>query len=279
VQTIWLKLVEANLLQKFEDHIQKQVPQVLTAVEACDVLGVSWNQWVTAMWGYHKGYPIKKQGQIVGRRQSRWMPTPINLAAVGYTSKVALFDFEDIIRLSTDQKRCANGTIKNAFRVIGREVRAGVVLGGERPEGAAKLPEATTTQAQFRNYLTMAVLNHYANYCRTQFRRHKEKPHKVPAYMEDDAPSWEATLPDTASADADTLVALSEAKQMLSHTLFECLDGVPTCKPVSEHEIEMFEQLEKGASLMQALESLNIPHKVKTAILNTVRPRAPEFAP
>jgi hypothetical protein len=285
---VWVKLLEANLLDRFNDYVLRQTPKVLSALECCDLLGVSWGQWITAMWSYHKGDPLTydKNGAILSRRQGRWMPTPINLAEfqarglAGYSAKSALFAFSDIIQLSLDEKRFKSGKLRGAFRLMGREVDPlGQVLGDDRPEGLIKLPDIHVTKAQFRNYLTMAVLNHYANFCRTAERRHKERPYTPPAYLsEDDAPSWEATLPDLQSSDADTVLALSEARQMLSTTLHECLDGIVSCKPVAEHESEVFSMLENGSTLMQALRDTNLPPKVRNAVLDTIRPLAVGFS-
>jgi len=283
-QNVWLRLVEAHLLDRFRSHALKQMPKTLTAIEACDLLGVGWNQWITAMGAYHKGLiKYDKNGREIGRKQGRWMPTPINLAEfeaeglLGYSSKKALFVFGDIILLSYDVHYCANGSIRKAFRVMGQDVRDGIVYGPTRSEGCAKLPEIKVTKAQFRNYLTMAVLNHYANFCRTQERRHKERPYTPPSFMEEDAPTWEATLPDPQGVGADSMVALAEAKQMLSNTLLECMDGVSSCKPFEAHASEMFQMIEEGSSLVQALSKLDIPAKVRSAVLDTIRPLAQEF--
>lgn len=285
---VWVKILEASLLDRFEEHIQKQTPKVLNALEACDLLGVSWRQWSTAMWAFHKGDPSQynKEGKVIARKRGRWMPTPINLAEfqarglAGYSAKTALFDFNDIIKLSTDETRFKTGRIRKAFRLMGRSIKPdqGTIVSEERPEGLVKLPEVTVTKAQFRNYLTMSVLNHYANFCRTAERRHKERPYTPPSYLsEDEAPSWESTLQDCTSPDADTIVALAEAKQMLSATLHECMEDVPTCRPVAEQEIDMFKMLDEGIPLNQVLGKLGLPNRVKSDLIDTIRPLAPEF--
>jgi len=283
---VWVKILEAQVLTRFMEKVQSQTPKVMTAVEACDFLGVSWSQWVFAMMGYHKGHSrrnkdgSRKRGR---RKKSHWMPTPINLAAfeaqglLGYTAKTALFAFEDIIQL-TLESRTKGGKIKRAFRSMGRDVRDGVVVGESRPEGYLKFPPVKVTRTQFQNYLTLAVLNHFANFCRTQSRRHKERPQTPPAYLRDEpSPAWESTLPDK-STTVDTMIALDEARQMLSETLHECMDGVQTCKPIEEHESEVFTSLENGASLMQALRRSELPPKVRKSVLETVRPLIREYS-
>ncbi len=284
-QYIWLKIVDAQLLQRFWDNAQRQMPKVLTALEACMLLGVSWNQWVAAMHTAHRGVQkYNAKGKKAGRKKGlRWMPTPINLlefeaqGVLGYTSKKALFDFDDIIHLSYYAERDKKGVIRKAFRKMGRDVDAnGKVIAETRPEGFAKLPEVKVTKSQFKHYLQMAIGNHFANFCRTAERRHKERPVTPPPHQED-APSWESTLEDTISAGSDSMVALTDVKQLLSNTIYECLDG-NSCRPVSEVETEVFRMIEDGASLMQALGKAGVSAKARSAILDTIRPLAMELA-
>jgi len=283
-QYIWMRLIEANVLERFETYAQLQTPKVLTALEACDLLGISWGQWVTAMWAFHKGDPISydAEGNITARRRGRWMPTPINLAEYqargtkGYSSKSALFDFEEIVELTLDEHRFKSGRPRKAFRLMGREIQDGVVVSEKRVGGCVKMPETHVTKFQFRNYLVMAVGNHYANYCRKEHRRHKERPYSPPSAMEG-SESWEATLPDKNTRNADAVVALSEFKMALSSTLATHMDGVTSCKPLAEHETELFQLIGDGASLFQALKRMSLPTRVKLAILDTIRPMAVEF--
>jgi DNA-directed RNA polymerase specialized sigma24 family protein len=283
-QQIWLKLIEADFLTRFDDYKQTQMPKVLSAVDSCDLLGVTWVQWVTAMGLHHNGIPVLDEyGKVISRKKGRWMPTPINIAEfeaaglAGYTSMAALYAFEDVIRLSFETHRCANGSLRRAFKKMGQDVRGGLLYGSERPEGAAKLPAVRVTKSMFKNYLAMAVGNHFANYCRTEFRRHKERPFQQPTFVEDDAPFWETALPDPKAVKSDTMVALSQAKQILSNTLFECLEGVQTPKKPEDHATEMFRHLYSGASLKQALCRMDLPPTVRSAVLNTIRPMAESY--
>ena len=281
---VWVKLLEANVLERFEDYVQRQMPKVITALEACDFFGISWAQWCSSMCAYHKGYkPTSSSRRNAPRRKGRWMPTPINIAEfeaagqVGYTSKTALYAYEDIIQLSVDERVLVDGTVRGPFRVMGRKIdKDGNIIGDSREEGMLKIPSVPVTKAQFKNYLTMAVLNHYANFCRTAKRRHKERP-VTPHAGDEDAPSWESTLLDASRADADTVLSLAQARRVLSDTLHECADGAELCKPVAEHEVEVFTMLENGASLMQALRESNLPPRVRTAVIASMQDVAPEF--
>lgn len=279
---VWMKLLEARLLDRFKEHVQRQIPKVLTALQVCDFFGISWSQWIVAMGAYHKGVPSKYRwdGKIIARKKGRWMPTPINLAEfkaqglAGYASKDALFDLEDIVKLSLDEKRLKNGNIRGAFLIMGREVRDGVIVGGERPEGYLKFPEVKTTRTQFKNYLLRAVMNHYANFCRTQNRKHKERPQISTG---EEAIIWENTLPDSKAVGTDNQVALKEAQKLLSETLREYLEGIQSDKEIEEYELEIFTSLGDGTSLMRALRNSDLPPKICKSIFETVRPRVNEF--
>lgn len=275
--TIWLKIMEAKFLERFEEHIDRQVPKVLNAIEACDLLGVSWQQWRAAMHTHHKGLVslIDEEGNAVERRRGRWMPTPINVeefkakGVEGYASKNALFSFLDVIQLTLEER--INGVIRRPFRVMGRMIDAeGNVVADTRPEGDIKIQKVLVTPSQFRNYLSMAVLNHYANFCRTVKRRHKERPH-TPSVQQEDPVAWEATLQDQKVVPADTVLELEEAREILKQTIDECMDGVPDCKPSAERGEEVLSKLKDGVTLDHALRRSDIPTRIRDVILDTLR--------
>lgn len=275
--TIWLKLMEAKLLERFEEHIARQVPKVLNAIEACDLLGISWQQWRAAMHTYHRGLPSLRDedGDVIARKRGRWMPTPINAeefrakGVEGYASKSALFSFLDVIQLTLEER--VNGVVRRPFRVMGRKIdQDGNVVSDTRPEGEIKIPEVKVTPSQFRNYLSMAVLNHYANFCRTVKRRHKERPH-TPSVHQEDPVSWEASLQDDKVVPADTILELNEARGILQETIEECMDGTVTCVPLAEQGAEVLRRLQEGQNLTQALKGTNIPNGVRDAVLETLR--------
>lgn len=275
--TIWLKLMEAKFLERFDEHIAKQVPKVLNALGACDLLGISWQQWRAAMHTYHKGLPALRDedGDVIERKRGRWMPTPINVeefrakGVEGYASKSALFSFLDVIQLTLEER--INGVIRRPFRVMGRMIdHEGNVVAETRPEGDIKIPDVKVTTAQFRNYLSIAVLNHYANFCRTVKRRHKERPHTPSAHQEDTV-SWESTIQDPKAVKADTVLELEEARAILQKTIEECMDGTPTCAPLGELGAEVLRRLQEGQSLVQAFKGTDIPTRVRDAVVDTLR--------
>jgi hypothetical protein len=69
--------------------------KLLTAEQACTILGLKWGMWKKRMWRFHKGEPntYKKDDR---RRFTGWMPTPVEGA---YLSKKALFTAADIARV------------------------------------------------------------------------------------------------------------------------------------------------------------------------------------
>jgi hypothetical protein len=252
---VWLKIIEAELIDRFGEYIQKQTPKVFTALEVCDFLGISWYQWATAMWSYHRG-----------GKKCFLMPTPINIEEFqvqdrsGCSAKTALFAYDDIILLTLD----------SPFRLMGREIREGVVVGPERPEGYLKYPEVRATGLQFQNYLVRSVLNHCSNFFRNLKRRHKERP-VTPSVCAAEDFIWEATLVDTNKVAADSKVALEEAKRILSETLRK--DETKSSEEQKEQEEAIFADLENGVSLFRALQNVGLPPKLRRIMVNAVCPR------
>jgi hypothetical protein len=50
LQHVWMKLVEVDVIQKYHDS--SSLPKKMTAVQACDYLGVSWQSWRRSIHGY-----------------------------------------------------------------------------------------------------------------------------------------------------------------------------------------------------------------------------------
>lgn len=254
---VWMKILEARVLERFEEHIAKQLPRTLSGLQACDLLGVSWQQWVEALSSYHTGHSVF------------WMPTPVNEAQFRHLgldwldTKEASYSYEDVIRLTWDEEG------RPPFKKWGQEILDGVVVGGSRPEGYLKIPRVRPTPSQFKNYLSTAVLNHYANFCRTLKRRHQERP-QTPRGFEGEATPWEDTLEEVKDAPLELKVALSEARTLLSDKLQSCLMefGIPGD---DDAEGKIFAQLQEGATLLQALKGAGLPVRVRKSVIRSIR--------
>jgi DNA-directed RNA polymerase specialized sigma24 family protein len=53
LQHVWMKLVEVNVIQKYHDS--SSLPKKMTAIQACDYLGISWQSWERAIHCYPIG--------------------------------------------------------------------------------------------------------------------------------------------------------------------------------------------------------------------------------
>lgn len=260
---IWMKLIEADVITKYMQLIEVQMPKTVTAVEACTFLGINFNQWRTAMWAYHKQDPIyDKNGVEIGRRQGHWMPTPLNLAEFlarnlkGYSAKSAIFDFEDILRLASEERVMKDGSVRGSFA----------------KSGPIELDGPKASKGHFQGYLARAIHNNFANWCRTIKRRHQERPADTffSERMIEDPTPWESRLPDEFAAGQDTLVALHEAKSKISSSLAKSMQGITSCKPVEDHEGDLFHFLENGYTLRESVEKMDIPDRVRSSILRAV---------
>lgn len=258
---VWVKILEARVLDRFEDYMARQTPKVLSGLEICDLLGVSWQQWVRTVTAYHTG------------KRAVWMPTPVNEAVFRlqglcwFAAKEASYSYEDVISLTWGEQIL--GKLRWAFSPWGQEVRDGIVVGPSRPEGHLKIPEVRPTQSQFKNYLSTSVLNHYANFCRTLKRRHQERP-QTPRGFEGDATPWEDTLEEVKEAPAELKIALSEARTLLSETIQDCLIEFGI-KAGGDAESKIFAQLQEGATLLQALKGAGLPVRVRKSVIKSIR--------
>lgn len=179
-QEIWKKLLESRVLDKFVESSRRRLPPTMIANDAAAYLGVSWSQWQNAMWTGARQEGMRKKAN--GRLQKRnrvWMPAPMEGTIY---SRKAVFLTEDIVALG-------NG---NFFKK-------------RKPESERVQPPGVLSAKGFKSYLMRAVHNHFANWCRTKSRRHKE--HTV-APMEDGT-TWEAGLEDRMPVDSADLVDLA----------------------------------------------------------------------
>lgn len=137
LQSVWLKLVQSRVVEKFHERAQRTRPEALTTEEVCLHLGISVASWCGAQESYRMGdSPI------------RWMPTPV---AGDPTSMDALWATDDIER----------------YEATAYEYHTKVA------ESEDLIPRVTVSN--FRTYLQHAIHNAFANWCRTNHRRNKER--------------------------------------------------------------------------------------------------------
>jgi len=252
---IWVKLLEARLLERFNAHITSQVPKVVTGIQATDILGCSWHQWI----GAHRDFHVKGKIELD-------MPSPINEpeltleGLVPWQEREALYALSDVLNLTIE--RSIGGVWRTPISPMGLKVQDGNVVGGPRPEGCLKIPVVDPTPAQFKGYLTRSVLNSYANFCRTLSRRHKERPALVRA-GDEDQPVWEATLEDGGTASQEVQTCLHEAQELIDHHL----NGTPEGEELQKI---VFSRMEDGTSLLQALRDTNVSPRVRKILLRAL---------
>ena len=81
--------------------------RTVSALEAAEILGISFNAWRCRMYAFHKGTPKKEHGEVVRdffgkvqRNYGAWMPTP--LGPLGYANTQARFRLTDIQYLAQE---------------------------------------------------------------------------------------------------------------------------------------------------------------------------------
>lgn len=133
LQSVWVRLLEADIVTKFHARYAEGRPSALNTEEVCLHLAISVDSWTEAQAAYRAG---------VGAIQ--WMPTPV---AGDPTSLDALWATDDVERYEA--------TAAQHHEKVGES------------EGLIPRP----TDAQFRTYLHQCLHNAFANWCRTHSRR------------------------------------------------------------------------------------------------------------
>ncbi len=138
LQSVWLRLIEADVVGKFHARTAASRPEALTTEEVCQHYGITTESWTVTQAAYQAGVGLVA-----------WMPSPV---AGDATSLDALWGADDVERYEAT-------VYVHHEKVAEREEMLG------RP-----------TASHFRTYVQRAVHNAFANWVRTQDRRHKERP-------------------------------------------------------------------------------------------------------
>ena len=259
---VWVKLLEAQFLARFAEHIRREPPKWFTALEACDALGVSWPQWVEFLWS------------SFADTDEAFVLTPVNLedfrirGVSWHDSPDALFSGVDVIVLSAGA--LVHGEPRWAFECAGQDVRGGVVYGATRPEGLFKYPNVRVSERQFENYLKQAVLNHYANFCRTQTRRHKERP-QTPQGDEGHLTYWEDTLVEENEPSIEVRIEEKQARLMLRQAARAALETVGI-RSADEEDV-ILALLDQGLTLPQALRERGYSPRLRKSLVRSIQTR------
>ncbi len=188
-QHVWMMLFKNRVLEKYEKSAAALgpdvpiIPPTITALEATLLLGVNWKQWRTMMWF---GQPAAEKSHAGHFRRHYRVITPIPVSGT-WCSKFAVFRTEDVLNLHN-------------IHYFKKRTILEIVW-----------PMATPlkTRSPFRTYLTTAIHNIFANFCRTHARRYKELT-QAPA---EDGTPWEAALTDgkDSAVSSDVRIAITEA--------------------------------------------------------------------
>ena len=153
-QHISLKIIESDVLGKFQRMVASRAPLTMTAEEACQRLGIKFAQWRSRQYAFRFG--VKKAG-MEKPWKAKWAPEPVDGEGKvkggheGYAGRGTRYLTLDVERLAEEK-----GFRRLHFTPA---VSTGPVI----------------SAAQWRGYLKTAIHNHWANYCRTSSRRHKER--------------------------------------------------------------------------------------------------------
>lgn len=143
VQDIWMKLIQSNLLVKFVERTARQLPETIRADEAAGLLGITLYQLQVALYyRSHVGLSFEPCNGTIEMDHT---------TGLGRIQARTLFLTADIQALDRKYPKYDQDARTEPRRFIWRLQSTG-----------------------FRPYLTQAIHNHFANWCRTRFRKYKE---------------------------------------------------------------------------------------------------------
>ena len=275
---IWKRLIEKDVIRLYLQSVEEKLPRQLTADQACAFLGVSFDQWKVKMWRFHTGVPIYSKFEpkrIIGRRIRGWMPTPIN--ADEFTAECQKRN-EALVAAGKEPQPVTNGhrSRKAIFQTEDIVKLLEMMDEDEAPfakQGAIQPPQVKATKAHFQAYLSKSVFSDFANWCRTYARKwSQDRPMYHREGDDNDDANWQDKLIAPGGARQETQAVLKQACVRLSQTLYENMKGADTlkCKPVEQTEMQMYELLEQGVPLPETLRKLDVPERVRRAVLKSV---------
>ncbi len=258
LQHIWEKLLKADVLSKYVASLQTgyTVPDTVSTLEACALLGVSFGAWRSAHWSYQMIFkrvlgghaPLGGRNSGIttirharGERWVLWMPEPIQPPA------------------EPDKKTRPVGPVSSKARFNTRQVIALAEMGIFR-NVCVNLPTPTATPSHFRNYLRQAVKNHFKNWVRTKKRRHKERPADVFAEFRnfDDSTTWLGMEEKVVDPHAtERIEAMADISKVLGR--------VQTRELVNRKD-DLFALLDDGYTLVEAIKKLSFSASTKRAV-------------
>lgn len=238
---IWLKLTEARILEKFQVALRTRIPRVVTALTACKMLGIKFGQWRSRQCSYRHGKTVTGSGGAK-RWWAKWCPDPVDAegnpiaGAVGWSGQHSLFLTVDILALKN----------KNGFAKI-----------HHAPVDVATF--AGVTQKDWERYLSSAVHNHFANWCRHRTRKKDDVLYKGhPHHHEDDHKDLSWVEGYTADRSKPILIAYFGAPKMGTEQMLEvkryCLI---LHRHLGDKAPEVIAKLTDGVDLVCALRGVN----------------------
>jgi len=320
-QSIWVKLMESDILNKFAARARADLPPTMTVMEACSYLGVE----------YHPGWQNVARASKALRERMPKIPVPIEGS---WFSRVAVVRTADIIRLDrsgyirkrrydriSDSKGFGDKmTVEEACAYLGVDfhpfwhnlMRAAKNERTERHVSNTRLPypiepisgtllsrkavlvtrdvvaldesgylrrrplervRPKLSARGFKSYLSRAIHNHFANFCRTTSRRYKE--HVLPpttiigstsagycyAGKSETGTAWEGALLEAMISAEDAVDVVSEIRK--AHV-----------DPNTPRGTEVLDIMAQGYTIREALERIDQPPRSRVRKKVRVRARA-----
>lgn len=222
IQDVYLHFTKSDIIRKFFLQVQDSIPETLTGMQSAKLLGMSWGLFELAQ----------------SRLRGTSFPKP--LRGVG-SDPNAVYVTLGVLEYSMDRKHF-------------REDRLGLI--------DVSVLVVEPTRAHFLKYIAQSVHHHFANFCRSEFRHHRERVHDTfPEFRPtvDNPTPWEARLAAPTRCNQEDFAEMSN--------LFSKLEK----SPASSHIQSLYNDLLDGYDIEQAIDHLSLSTDAKRLTKRMIR--------
>lgn len=222
IQDVYLHLTKSDVIRKFFLQAKETPPESLTGAQAAQLLGMSWGLFRHAQ----------------ERLRETEFPHPLSGSGEDPT---ACYRTTDVLEYSMDRRHFPDDA-----------------LGPIDVSVLVTLP----SKKHFVKYLAQSVHHHFANFCRSEHRHHRERVHDTFAEFRPtvDSPSpWESRLAAPTACTQENYTEMSLLFQKLKSS------------PAAPHLTEILDSLAEGYDIEQAIDHLTLSVDARRVTKRAVR--------
>jgi DNA-directed RNA polymerase specialized sigma24 family protein len=261
LQEIWMRLKASQLLERFAVKAAARLPARMTTLEVCSFLGVKFSTWRFYQWKSVKQRVTTDKYGNERRHERVWMPAPIEWKEGKKKSKSAGRYGADSVYTGESISYVLQAVLQDRH-ILTPTIRR------ERPPVSGH---------GFKTYLSQAIHNHFANWCRTRARKYQEQLlapdttltkqsdgayHWRTSKLDDPGSSWESSLTAAMEIDDEDLLDMArtirkadiDVESDFGQKVVQTALALQRESRPSEERVQILELVCRGMTLKEALE-------------------------